>query len=93
MQIKTILNRVHPIKSFVYGHARWTEDGKGIEVEIQARANSRPACSQCGRKGPGYDTLPTRRFQFVPSLGLMVFFLALQQNLWVVLDPAAYLTH
>jgi transposase len=75
MQIKTILNRVHPIKSFVYGHERWTEDGKGIEVEIHPRANSRPVCSQCGRKRPGYDTLPTRRFQFVPILGLMVFFL------------------
>jgi transposase len=47
MQLKTLLNRVHPLKSFVYKQARLTEtDGSlGIEVVIEPRANSRPVCS------------------------------------------------
>ena len=77
MQLKTILNRVLKIKSFVYGTVRWVE-GSGepaIEVEIRPRANSRPECSVCGRRGPGYDSLSIRRFEFVPFWGIKVFFL------------------
>lgn len=75
MQLKTILNRVEKHRSFVYGPARllaaprWT-----IEVEVRARANSRPRCGGCGLSGPGYDTLPPRRFEFVPLWGMAVFF-------------------
>lgn len=75
MQIKTILNRVHPIKSFVYGRVRWSADGQEIEVELRPRAKCRPICSKCGESGPGYDTLPTRRFAFVPLWGLVVWLL------------------
>ena len=32
-------------------------------------------CSVCGMSGPGYDTLPVRRFEFVPLWGIAVFFL------------------
>ncbi len=32
-------------------------------------------CSVCGRRGPGYDTLPVRRFEFVPVWGIRFFFL------------------
>ncbi|HDO21510.1 MAG TPA: ISL3 family transposase, partial [Nitrospirae bacterium] len=56
---------------------RWVE-GSGepaIEVEIRPRANSRPECSVCGRRGPGYDSLSIRRFEFVPFWGIKVFFL------------------
>ena len=42
-------------------------------IDVQPRANGRPVCSGCGRKGPGYDRLPTRRFQFVPLFGLPTF--------------------
>lgn len=35
-------------------------------MDIEPRANGRPICSKCGRKRPGYDRLPTRRFEFVP---------------------------
>jgi len=68
MQIKTILNRVQKYKSFVYGTVRCVEDASvpTLEVEIKARSNSRPVCSGCGCKRPGYDTLPERRFQFIP---------------------------
>lgn len=74
MQLKTILNRVQKQRSFVYGEARLI-DGAGLAIEIQVRprANSRPRCSGCGRRGPGYDTLPARRFEFVPLWGIAVF--------------------
>lgn len=77
MRIQTILNRVHKFQSFVYGEARLTEElGRSVlEVELQARANSRPVCSGCGRKGRGYDSLSVRRYQFVPFWGMLVFFL------------------
>ncbi|MEN8173988.1 MAG: ISL3 family transposase [Chloroflexota bacterium] len=76
MQIKTILNRVQKFKSFVYGTVRWAENTAvpTLEVEIEPRLNSRPVCSGCGYKMPGYDTLPERRFEFVPMWGNKVFF-------------------
>ena len=77
MQLKTILNRIQKFKSFVYGTIRWVEDAKEptIEVELRPRSNSRPTCSECGRKRSGYDRLPTRRFEFIPMWGIKVFFL------------------
>jgi len=77
MLLKTILNRVLPHKSFVYGTVRFCEDesGPALEVEIHARANGRPECSGCGRRAPGYDRLPQRGFRFVPLWGMAVFFL------------------
>ena len=76
MQLNTILNRVEPFKSFVYGKARWVEDtGRPtLEVEIHARKNGRAICSGCGRPRPGYDRLPERRFEFVPLWGIVVYF-------------------
>jgi len=76
MQLKTILNRVEPFKSFVYGKAKWVE-GTGrptLEVALHARKNGRATCSGCGRPGPGYDRLPERRFDFVPLWGMAVYF-------------------
>jgi len=76
MQLKTILNRVEPFKSFVYGKAKWVE-GPGrptLEVALHARKNGRATCSGCGRPGPGYDRLPERRFDFVPLWGMAVYF-------------------
>jgi len=72
MRLKTVLNRVHKVKGFVYQKARFV-DGR-IEVDVRPRKGSPPTCSGCGRSGPGYDTLPTRRFRFVPLWGLAVFF-------------------
>ena len=76
MQLKTILNRVQKIKSFVYGAVRWVEGAPSptLEVELHPRANGRPVCSGCGQSGPGYDRLPARRFEFVPFWGMKVFF-------------------
>jgi transposase len=76
MHLKTILNRVAPHKSFVYGKVRWDEAAAGptLEVAIQPRAGSRPICSGCGQRGPGYDRLPARRFEFVPLWQIAVVF-------------------
>jgi transposase len=76
MQLKTILNRVEPFKSFVYGKIQWVEktERPTIEVEVYARKNGRPICAGCGRSGPGYDCLPERRFEFVPLWGIAVSF-------------------
>jgi transposase len=74
MQLKTILNRVEPHKSFVYGTVRFSgDDASVLEVEVHERANGRPICAACGQSAPGYDRLPLRRYQFVPLWALTVF--------------------
>jgi transposase len=77
MQLKTILNRVLRHSAFVYVAERLVETvaGPTVEVQLRARANSRPRCSCCESPGPGYDTLAQRRFEFVPLWGIKVFFL------------------
>ncbi|MCU7881349.1 MAG: ISL3 family transposase [Candidatus Thiodiazotropha sp. (ex Lucinoma aequizonata)] len=76
MQIKTILNQVQKFKSFVYGTVRLVEDVPvpTLEIKMQPRSNSRPICSGCGYKRPGYDRSPERLFEFVPMWGYKVFF-------------------
>ena len=75
MQLKTILNRVQKFKSFVYKSMRWvgTDAAPELEVEVAERANGQPICSACGRRSPGYDRLPKRRFEFLPLWGIKVF--------------------
>jgi len=77
MRVKTLLNRIHKFQSFVYGDVRLIDrSGRlALEVDLRPRANSRPICSGCGQKMPGYDTLAPRRFEFVPLWGILVFFL------------------
>ena len=70
MQVKTVLNRVHPVKGFVYDGVRFVNDW--IEVDVRPRKGSRPICSGCGRTGPGYDTLAVRHFHFVPLWAINV---------------------
>jgi transposase len=75
MRIQTILNRVEKFKSFSYGKARLEEQngGPALVVQMTPRTNSRPFCSGCGRRGPVYDRLEERRFEFVPVWGILVF--------------------
>jgi transposase len=75
MRIQTILNRVEKFKSFVYGDARFEEqeDGPVLVVQVKSRKNSQPYCSGCGRRGPAYDRLEERRFEFVPLWGIVIF--------------------
>lgn len=76
MQLKTILHRVEPFKSFVVKKIHWREEGAGlaIDVEIAPRKNGRPICSGCRGVRPGYDRLTKRRFEFVPLWAIPVFF-------------------
>jgi transposase len=75
MRIQTLFNRVEKFKSFVYGEARLEErgDGPALVVAMEPRRNRRPFCSGCGRRGPAYDRLEERRFEFVPVWGIVVF--------------------
>ncbi|NMC74238.1 MAG: ISL3 family transposase, partial [Geobacteraceae bacterium] len=77
MLLKSILNRVQFHSGFVYGSVRMVEKSARLllEIEIRPRKGSRPVCSVCGIPGPGYDSLPVRRFEFVPLWGIAVFFL------------------
>lgn len=77
MLVKTILNRIQKQPGFVYGAVTLLEE-RGylvIGADLWPRRGSRPVCSGCGRRGPGYDTLPVRRFEFVALWGIKVFFL------------------
>jgi transposase len=76
MHLKTILNHIERNKSFVYGKVKWVQGGdrRALEVQVRARANSRPRCSGCGQPGPGYDRRPPRRFEFVPLWQIAVYF-------------------
>jgi transposase len=76
MQVKTILNRVQKFKSFVYGKINLLDidtNNYVILIDVDARANSKPICSGCGQTCPGYDTLPPRKFEFVPLWNIAVF--------------------
>jgi transposase len=75
LDLKTILNAVEKQKGFVYRDSWFDEKRKTIFIEIQPHRRSRPVCSDCGRKGPGYDTRPVRQFEFVPLWAIQVFFL------------------
>lgn len=77
MILKTILNRVYNLKSFVYGSTRMVETRQGVEIEVEvaSRKNGKPQCSGCGYRGGCYDHLPQRRYEFIPLWGMKVFFL------------------
>jgi transposase len=77
MQLKTLLNRVHPVKGFVYEKVQLVEDGGErngcrLEASVRPRRRSKGTCSGCGRRGRTYDTGPPRRFAFVPVWGIAV---------------------
>ena len=85
LALKTLLNRVEPMKGFVYESSRIHPAGKtrrgglsatpSIEIGLRAHHSQSGHCSQCLRPAPGYDTLSERRFQFVPLWGMTTWFL------------------
>ena len=77
MLLKTILNHIEKHASFIYGQIRLVRGGASelIEVQVRCRKRSRPVCSGCSRRGPRYDTLSRREFQYVPLWGIPVVFL------------------
>ncbi len=78
LQLQTVLNHVHPLKSFVYADVRLVA-GKGpsprVEARVTPRKNSRARCRTCDLPGATYDHQPERRFDFVPLWGLLVVLL------------------
>jgi len=72
MQLKTLLNVVHPIKGFVYESIAWEVPTSSLRVNVRSRKTSRGVCSGCGRRGPTYDHGRARRFDFVPLWGMAV---------------------
>ncbi len=69
MHLKTIFNRVTDYKPFVVDRVELVEDSLSqptIEIIMRARENGLPTCSGCGCRCSGYDTLPIRRFDFIP---------------------------
>ena len=74
MHLRTILNRCHRFKSFIYGTTYFGDDGTSIHVAMTARKGSKAICSGCGRPSPTYDTSRTPRgFAFVPLWGYAVW--------------------
>lgn len=75
MTIKTILNRVHPVKGFVYRQFAFAQGPRGLELQVcvEPRRRSRAVCAGCQKRRPGYDRLPARRFEFIPLWGIAVF--------------------
>jgi len=73
--LKAILNRVQPIKGFVYESVRFSQVVPDtIEVAVVPRVGSTGQCSGCGEHGPTYDHLGTRTWMMTP---LWIFALAL----------------
>ena len=77
MLVQTILNRIQKQPGFVYAAIQLVAVGDRLhlDVHLRPRRRARPRCSRCQRRGPTYDTLAERRFEFVPLWGLAVFFL------------------
>jgi transposase len=72
MWVKTVLNRCHPLGSFVYGKVHF--EGERIHAEVRPRKGSRGRCGHCRAPAPTYDTARVaRHFAFVPLWGIAVF--------------------
>ena len=76
MLLKTILNKCHKFKSFVFATVRFIEHkgSDAIEIEILPRKNARAICSSCHQPAPLYDRLSPRVFEHIPVWGFRVFF-------------------
>jgi len=51
-----------------------------LTVDLYPHARNRPQCAGCGQRGPQYDRLAPRPFEFVPLWGLRVFFLYMMRR-------------
>ena len=75
MLLTRLLNACHHFTGFVYAAARLCQTTNTIEVDVRPRTGSKPCCSGCHKPASGYDTLPRRRFEFIPIWGFSVFLL------------------
>lgn len=74
MRLQTILNKVHPLKSFVYTACRMEvrKADPVLVATIRPRKNGKAICSGCGKPCSLYDRLGERRFEFVPLWNIPV---------------------
>ncbi len=76
MRIRTLLNRCHYLKSFVYEKEQ-LEVINGQEVlvvDVMPRKNGKAICSSCGKQASGYDKgSSSRLFTFVALWGYAVY--------------------
>ena len=76
MRIRTILNRCHYLKSFVYekDQIEVINGREALVVEVVPRKNGQVICSGCGGSASGYDQgSQARLFTFVPLWGYPVY--------------------
>jgi len=76
MRIRTVLNRCHYLKSFVYEREQLeVVNGKeALVVDVVPRKNGKALCSGCGACAGGYDRgRQARLFSFVPLWGYPVY--------------------
>lgn len=65
--LKTLLNRVQPIKGFVYESVRFSKAmPERLEAVVFPRLGSSARCSGCGQACPTYDHLETRAWRMPP---------------------------
>src|SRR5665647_538821 len=70
MHVKTILNRIEKQPGFIYESCKWRDSGSpALVITLRPQVGSKPVCSRCGERRPGYDTLRARSFEFVPLCG------------------------
>lgn len=95
LALKTLLNRVEPLKGFVYESSRISTPAGGrrgsllvraarIEICLRAHQSTLGKCSQCLLPAPGYDRLAERCFQFVPLWGMATWFVYAPRRLQCV---------
>jgi transposase len=79
--LKNVLNRVQPIKGFVYEAVTWSKTiPDTIEAFVLPRQGSAALCSRCGRCCPCYDHLGIRVWQSVPLWSFLVVILYLMRR-------------
>ena len=65
--LKTLLNRVQPVKGFVYESVRFSKEmPETLETVVFPRLGSQARCSGCGQACPTYDHLETRSWRMPP---------------------------
>ena len=67
MLIKTILNKCHKLKSFVYKSVELAiyRGAEVLDITVVPRKNGLAICSGCHKPAPGYDRLYVRRFEVI----------------------------
>lgn len=76
MRIRTLLNRCHYLKSFVYEKEQLEviNGQAALVVDVMPRKNGKAICSSCEKQASGYDcAAKARLFSFVPLWGYAVY--------------------